>query len=89
MTDDEHLLQYAQSLVDGKLAAAAPPAVQAIARAYLRQHAPPPPGAPQCIWLVVQASGEKHFMTHETREGIIEWAKGLDATIAEIGRAHV
>ena len=43
-----------------------------------------PPGAPDPIWLVVfHTNGERHFLTREPIEGILEWAKGAHATIME------
>lgn len=42
-----------------------------------------PPGVPERLWLVTQPSGERHFLVREPLEGIVEWARGLDATVAE------
>lgn len=35
------------------------------------------------LWLVIRPSGERHYMDREPPEGILTWAKGLDATIIE------
>lgn len=35
------------------------------------------------LWLVIRPSGERHYMTSEPPDGILEWAKGLDAMIVE------
>lgn len=41
------------------------------------------------LWLVVRPSGERHYMDREPPEGILVWAKGLDATIIEYRAAGV
>lgn len=48
-----------------------------------------PPGAPSKIWLVLQPSGERHFLHKEPLEGIAAWAKGVNATVTEYEFAGV
>ncbi len=35
------------------------------------------------IWVVVQATGEFHFLTKAPLEGFDEWAKGQNITVLE------
>ena len=35
------------------------------------------------IWIVVEPSGEFHFLTKAPLEGFDEWAKGQDITVLE------
>jgi hypothetical protein len=35
------------------------------------------------IWVVVQPTGEFHFLTKPPLEGFAEWAKGQDITVLE------
>jgi hypothetical protein len=44
-----------------------------------------PRGLPDRIWVVIRANGERHLVTKEFMEGMAEWAKGTDVTIAEYG----
>lgn len=41
------------------------------------------------VWLVVRPSGERDYMDREPPEGILAWAKGLDAIIIEYRAAVV
>lgn len=40
-------------------------------------------GLPAKIWLVMRPTGERHFIDKPFPDGITEWAKGTDVTIAE------
>lgn len=42
-----------------------------------------PPGLPDRLWLVIRSTGECDFLRKEPLEGMAEWAKGLEVTIAE------
>jgi hypothetical protein len=43
-----------------------------------------PPGLPERIWIVIRRpNGERDVIHREPLEGILAWAKGVDATIAE------
>jgi hypothetical protein len=44
---------------------------------------PPPVGLPDRIWVVIRPSGERDLIHREPLGGIVAWAKGVDATIAE------
>jgi hypothetical protein len=48
-----------------------------------------PRGVPERILLVVLPTGEKHFLEKPMLDGIEEWAKGMDVTIAEYRFAEV
>lgn len=48
-----------------------------------------PPGLPDRLWLVLRPSGERDFIHKEPIEGIVAWAKSVDATIAEYRFAEV
>lgn len=43
----------------------------------------PPPGIPDRMWLVIWPSGERDVIRKEPNEGIDEWLKGVNATVAE------
>jgi len=42
-----------------------------------------PPSLPARIWVVTRPSGERDFIHREPLGGIVAWAKGVDATVAE------
>ena len=44
---------------------------------------------PERLWLVIQPSGERHFLVKEPLEGIAVWCAGLDATVVEYRLATV
>jgi len=41
------------------------------------------PGLPPKIWFVIWLSGEHSFIRKEPLEGIVAWAKNVDATVTE------
>lgn len=38
---------------------------------------------PDRLWLVILPTGERHLMIKEPLEGMGEWCRGLNATVAE------
>ncbi len=46
-------------------------------------------GLQKRLWMVVRSNGERHLIHKEPIEGIAEWAKGSDSTVAEYQLAAV
>lgn len=42
-----------------------------------------PRGLPERMWLVIWPNGERHVLQKEPMEGIVQWSKGVPATIVE------